>query len=144
MRAEELMIGDYVKLKDAKLGNINFVGPIVQIKSITGRHVLVPNAKGLLEDVTEEYLLPVPLTPEILEKNGFHPSPNYKWELFYRNGYEITVHFADGYPAMGVEPFVYLFIDFADKSLRLILEYVHELQHALRLLGIDKEIKMED
>jgi len=125
MKATDLMIDDWIKLKDAKLGNVNFVGPVVQIKSITGRHVLVPNSKGLLEDVVEEYLLPIPLTPEILEKNGF--SDDYcNDDLSYAQscGDVIGIHINGENGLMD----------------EMYFKFVHELQHALRLCGIEKEI----
>ena len=79
--------------------------------------------KGAPTDISE-----IPLTPEILEKNGFeHP---------FANIYALNV---EGRSI----PFVieYLFGCEGLWDIRLTkISYVHELQHALRLCGIDKEI----
>jgi len=93
----------------------------------------------------EECLLPIPLTPEILEKNGFEKYP-------YKNSY--------WYCGEMLELFVKIVCIFPieDRKLRSSLpapvprlsageddvyircDYVHELQHALEFCGIDKEI----
>lgn len=87
------------------------------------------------EDVNGEDISPIPLTPEILEKNGFWYQDNvgyvmeeYEYEIIY---------------------------DLWDHKLRILknreqilnLEYFdqmcfHELQHALRLCGISKNIEI--
>ena len=141
MEAKELMIGDWVKLEDARIGNTNFVGPVVQIKSITGRHVLIPNSKGLLEDVTEEHLLPIPFTYEILEKNGFKPLEEDSFvckELSDIDDYIIVVDL--------LVPYLSYIEKHKTPKSRYSgeIKYVHQLQHILRLCGIDKKIKLEE
>lgn len=140
MKAEELMIGDRVKLKDAQLGYIRFNGPTVKIESIVPPNVYVRNYKGLLEDVKDEYLLPIPLNPEILEKNGFekvydkYKLPNYriKWNS-YTDLYFTVFTGVDGYwNPIGLSVIT--------GGLPVNVDYVHQLQHALRLCGIRKEI----
>ena len=37
---------------------------------------------------------------------------------------------------------IFLSINFAEKELRMPILYVHELQHAMRLFGIEKEIEL--
>ena len=70
---------------------------------------------------------PIPLTPELLKKNGFiyNDSPFVQgWEQFGLtlflggNGFRIT----------------------CGQNVAMVIDSVHELQHALRLCGIDKEI----
>ena len=76
---------------------------------------------------------PILLTSEILEKNGwvkveadgvFYPK-QFKGELPY------IVYATDG------EDWRFRVRDFCD------IEYVHQLQHALKLCGIDKEIVLQ-
>ena len=152
MKAKELMIGDWIKLKDAKLGDVNFIGPVVQIKSITGKHVLVPNSKGLLEDVTEEYLLPIPITPDILEKNGYkqikggkvmglHVADIFNLEISDEYGCQLKIDLQD----FGSTEATHWYITIQGKfSFSGYIGYLHQLQHVLRLCGVDKEIKVEE
>ena len=80
---------------------------------------------------------PIPLTPEILEKNGW-----VKDGYFYR-------HKELGYMQLG-ELFEHASLVFTTKcgfsySIRTsprCMKYVHQLQHALRLCGIEKEIEL--
>ena len=70
---------------------------------------------------------PVPLTPEILEKNGFVVESRY----YHGNTLQYCV-LVDG-----------LWIDISGENFfEGKLEYVHQLQHALRLCGIDKTIEL--
>ena len=75
-------------------------------------------------------LKPIPLTPEILEKNGFtkelENGSHYRFALI--DGHiKISILYARGvFEWLGP-------LDF---------KYVHELQHALRLCGIKKEIAL--
>ena len=61
--------------------------------------------------------------------------------VFY-DGYEIMVDFEGGYPEMDIPPIISLSIKFAEKDLWMQCDTVHELQHAMRLFEIKKEIKL--
>lgn len=113
MKANELMIGDWVKLSKGNWSENRQVG-LIDIEMIAESVYLAE---------------PIPLTAEILEKNGFvyNAIPFVDgWEQFgltlYRggNGYRIDC---------GI-------------NVSLIIDYVHQLQNALRLCGIEKEIKL--
>ena len=78
-------------------------------------------------------LEPIPLTPEILEKNGFVKNGEYDewnigtWETPYLLGVSLER------PAITIKwNGSSIFIDRA--------KYVHQLQHAWRLAGVEKEI----
>jgi hypothetical protein len=72
-------------------------------------------------------LEPIPLTPEILEKNGFIK------ERLYCHGTPLQYCvLVDG-----------LWIDISGENyFEGKLEYVHQLQHTIRLCGIEKEITL--
>lgn len=91
------------------------------------------------EDCT--VLEPIPLTPEILEKSRFEKLGFNGWEfseqdndnhslftILWRNDYAV--------PHLRIRSFVQKYGEFSSFNIR----YVHELQHALRLCGIEKEI----
>ena len=75
-------------------------------------------------------ILPVHISPEILEKNGFVKS-----RIFEEWKYE------DGDVYMLWKPFPFLEVrNGGDSRILSPCEYVHELQHAIRLAGINKKI----
>lgn len=125
MKAEELMIGDWAYIKDYPI-----IARAMQVKK---EHFV----RSLVE------FEPIPLTPEILEKNGFYDRSggskcNY---VIHTNEYQISY-----YPKInrfsiykkGIDPFY-------DKDkfccgFKNIVKYVHELQHALKQCRIEMEI----
>jgi len=95
---------------------------------------------------------PIPLTSEILEQNGFGrvPQPGcsnpYHWKLEQRDEDGELLYRIEAYNT----PFRGMFIqinnpsDCASISFCKQIEHVHELQHALRLCGIDTEIIIKE
>lgn len=130
MEAKELMQFDWVCLEDDPTPRqVDFVR--------TGEVGLYWN-----KIVTPPYIEPIPITPEILEKNGFK---------------------GDGYAILILDEQTYLDYYYYEHRLRkhwcgvdewenhskvnditfkCNCYYVHELQHALRLCGIEKEIEL--
>lgn len=87
---------------------------------------------------------PIPLTEKMLKKNGFAED--------YDSEYDMSYTFEIPHPTGGAsvevtlkhneddaEWVAYLFGSKGEVN-ELTINYVHELQHALRLLGIEKEI----
>ena len=76
------------------------------------------------------WIEPIPLTPEILEKNGWEKRPT--GCVFYTDGkrYDNSLWYI-----FGSNTFVVNTAEFQ-------IKYVHELQHALRLCRIKKEIEL--
>lgn len=131
MKANELMIGDWVY--DTILQGFT------RVKVLTARGI-----KGDIHDNIwdEDTFAPIPLTPEILEKNGFEVLGKRRYFLvpgdpslaIERNG-NLGSHgntFTIGHFWDGEEDFRW-FIE---------IDYVHELQHCLKLVGIEKEIEL--
>lgn len=113
MKANELMIGDWVDIKATN----SF---IYKRRKIT--------ANDLIDSIHRECVY-IPLTAEILEKNGFVRSSVFVEWKYERNGI-----------CMIWKPFPWLQVSTDNADVNFECEYVHELQHALRLCGIDKEI----
>lgn len=144
MKANELMIGDWVKFP---IGN----DKVIDLPYIEGRGVCASFAASVTLFPVEVYKLePIPLTPEILEKNGWI-SDNYidrlhVYNLRHGKGYSTIAISDDGKLSIEVGA------EIAKKDKRgradlvtFIRDWcggfcVHELQHALRLCGIEKEI----
>lgn len=80
-----------------------------------------------------EDFAPIPITPEILKKNGEYDSDYEVWRIGKRavvspERRKYRVHIYDCHINRTV--------------VVVFAEYVHQLQHALRLAGIDKEIEL--
>lgn len=91
-------------------------------------------------------LNPVPLTAEILEKNGFERKEEDRgfsepYCVYVNDDFQYVVKV---YPKDGMDRYSRLIIGEYDDNeyMSLLINQVHELQHALRLCGIDKEIEL--
>jgi len=106
MKANEVMIGDWVISCSGKPFKIGIIDP---------------------DFLYWNEVQPIPLTPEILEKNGFvlesYSGGVMSGKWWTRNDFVIHESMND---SVGRNNFKY--------------EYVHQLQRALRLCGIEKEI----
>lgn len=129
MEAKDLMVGDWVYDTILK-GNTK-----VEILSLSG-------IRGDYHDNVwdEKTFEPVPLTAEILEKNGF---------VLINNFYRFSVQ--DVYDEVVVDVRIseegccrvdaeHCSDEIIEAEISAKIWNVHELQHALRLCGIDKEI----
>ena len=130
MKANELMIGDWVR------NDLNEVQQVVELRE--GRIMLAYNDMYDYDEID-----PIPITPEILEKNGFEKQGFDGWEYnIYgqANGdYLCSVLWRTDYgiPHLMIESHSSKHGSFRSFEIR----YVHELQHALRLCGIEKIIE---
>lgn len=122
MEAKELMIGDWVMN--------TFNRKPEQVCEIRDRMVMLDYSD--LYDYDE--IEPIPLTDAILKANGF--------EYHHKNFAALSY----------VHPFQLEMVEWPDDNgigLWMIgglfkIRYVHDLQHAMKLYDIDKEIKLED
>ena len=116
MKPTDLMIGDWVMIKDYPM-------------------------KAMPKQMSSEYytrslveIEPIPLTPEIFEKNGFKKLTDNPYRTYYElglNEYRNKILWYKGS----------ITIDYEGEDVYLCdCENVHELQHALKLCGINKEI----
>ena len=103
---------------------------------------IVERARVWLSDENEYtpivYVKPIELTMEILAKNGFYKESDYQCHL-YDDYYGLYLwEFNDGmWHVCGYSS------EFAGVHYQQVdVCYVHELQHALRLFGFDKEIEL--
>jgi hypothetical protein len=118
MKSNEIMIGDWVA----------FRGHPYQYTANDIAAMAECEAKNIPTDTTE-----IPLTKDILKKNGFVSTP-FDSKLVVANANDHYQVRWDGCMVMarrlgGGEIFVKC-------------KYVHEIQHVMRLCGIEKEIKL--
>jgi hypothetical protein len=151
MKANELMIGDWVHVEAHR----GFNAQNVRVETIPdndgdneyGHHyghigVWLESDDNDFRDVEAKHLQPIPLTPEILEKNGFKsPMPN-GMMLFSdkEKDISIVVMKTNNAPNCNGKYLVGIKQSYTDS--KVVMNYVHQLQHALRLCGIDKTIEL--
>jgi hypothetical protein len=123
LTSRDLMVGDWL---------MSFGAPhkVVGIRTdMLEPHIKTDMSDTWYEEGIENLLEPIPLTPEILKKNGFS---------------------CDGYAILRLEDnseLLYYFHEYkltrfykSEIIFRCQCVYAHELQHALKLCGIDKNI----
>lgn len=130
IKITDLCVGDWV-MYDLK-------PYIVQQIDGESEHVVISGSEGVREKHID-YIEPICIKPEMLEKNGFvKESRAYKWS---DEKYRVFVwlkkfsHFVD---------VVEMNKQFATRNSCIEVKklHIHQLQHALRLAGIDKEIEL--
>ena len=141
MKAQELMVGDWVYAIDingekhpCRANNLEYDytnkrGDFCVDFYGTGYEAEWPDVAFNVE--------PIPLTPEILEKNGFRQDPksrSRKSHQIITN--DVYISWWKGRLNIMYKPFV----GHSTNHINCDGKYVHELQHALKLAGIEKEI----
>lgn len=132
MKANELMLGNYIKIAIANTGYL-------RVTAIYPDAVVAEDSCGVDDCYPITIMSGIPLTPEILKKNGF--------DFLYSSvpggtPQEQRMRKVDTYEWQGLAVNYYHETnDFQMVNFRGVrLNYVHQFQHALRLCGIEKEI----
>lgn len=103
------------------------------ISSLSGGFVKVVmlNDSSTTYSISNNAIRPIPLTPEILEKNGWK-SINGKYALKIKNANYVVLEFT--------EDGIYTYIN--ENTMLFTIKYIHELQHLLYALHIDSNLKI--
>ena len=130
METNDLMIGDYFR----------FFGDLVRIIGISEDDVFVIREDVEQKDIVDaDKLEPIPITKEFLEKNGFEsiapPISQFRW-ISDDERTEVVLH------SSCLSVIKNLGYEDEEEFVLPLPAYVHELQHAMRLLGIEKEIEL--
>lgn len=127
MKANELMIGDWVEVIDSDHLKYVKVRNILDISIVTERCEYESEVINLIN------IKPILLTAEILEKNGWEKSSitDYKWSALYE-GNRLPDMWED------TNKHYLMVIGLIDVN----INYIHELQHALKQYKIDKQIEL--
>lgn len=130
IQCRDLMIGDWI---------FNQNGSPMQIVAVDedNAYACEGNEKGpwIFGDDEGYKPVPIPLTPEILEKNGFGFVKSSDRDTVW-NGQWIYEDLELGTCCLNREGNWPCFINMDDLNIKC--EYVHQLQHALRLCGFNK------
>lgn len=154
MKAEELMIGDWVQIVEP----CKYAGAIGRIKTLIDHKdnenayfkVFLRNNTICIgiEDICSEDIRPIPLTTEILENIGFYGG-EYKhycgdvWHLELEGFIEIGFTYSNGKGVLwGAKIKSNYPITIVDKFVIPNITCLHELQHAMKLCRIDKKFEL--
>jgi len=102
--------------------------------------------KAPVDSFNVEIIHPIPLTPEILKMNGFRedrPGITYRYRKFGETTIDVIDVFfhSNGKVTATINGMTN---DVYCNYVHCYCGHVHELQHAMRLCRIDKEIELED
>lgn len=128
----EYIPGDLVMVKESAL---QFAKDKIfkVISSLSGGFlkVVMLNDSSTTYSISNNAIRPIPLTPEILEKNGWK-SINGKYALKIKNANYVVLEFT--------EDGIYTYIN--ENTMLFTIKYIHELQHLLYALHIDSNLKI--
>ena len=139
LRAEDLMVGDYLTFTDVQNDSRCQKLKVVVIDGATNELLVSVDGDPTLDriDIDDE-LCGIPITPEILDKNGFESDNN----MFGLCDYELSKSYilenrGDRFC------FVKRFPGHCHSTFFIIeVRFIHELQHCLKLCGINKTIEL--
>lgn len=133
MKACELMIGDYVMYKGEPT-------MVYEIDDYYDRINTEPDGYNAITCIEISEVTPIPLTAEILKKNGFVEFMPHNWQIVIDN---IMIELREP------EHNIAIWLDWNKHDTGTYASYmlpgpncVHELQHVLRLCGINKWIEI--
>ena len=140
MNINDLMIGDWVKCVESTHTRT----ALAQIDAIEeGKTSILVRKANVNWFLSSEDIHPAPLTDEILEQNG--------WQHFGKDNIKPDFHGIEHWIAYKCEAYrmndnqvLNFRIQSEDYSTQYCgkIQYVHELQHALRIVGVAAEIKL--
>lgn len=93
--------------------------------------VVMLNDSNITYTISNNAIRPIPLTSEILEKNGWR-SINGKYALKIKNANYVVLEFT--------EDGIYTYIN--ENTMLFTIKYIHELQHLLFGLGLNSEMEV--
>lgn len=145
LKISDLSIGDWIAIEteDLTIEHADcakaFVKKVLRpicVQSILGEDKFV-YARGCCLDrevsyaTPKEYLHPIPITPEILKANGWERNEEDEYMEYYGDPTSGIAHTKGTYHYRLESP-----------EASVVCYFVHQLQHALRLAGVNKEIVM--
>ena len=137
MEAKDLMIGDWVRRKSKIKSRVTELRSAPRVYPVNTEH-------GEVNPRTE--LEPIPITGEVLEKNGFEKTSDSPVCSEYRL---CVVDYCEDYLFVKLRKRVdivqvYYYPDMSSTKIEYTKKEmsVHEIQHAMRMCGIEKEIAL--
>lgn len=129
LKISDLSVGDWVYVKWKS--DDKWQGQIVAISCTESLEVRLIGDIPFEARCTIEFVEPIPITPEILEANGWERNEEDEHMEYYDDPTSGIAHTKGTYRYRLETP-----------EASVVCYFVHQLQHALRLTGVDKEIVM--
>ena len=145
MDCKDLMIGDWVRFKE-NYPQKELQGKIAKVKGVRGRIDVRTQDGEYYESEHPDWLEPIPLTEEILVKNGFEYAYN---EVSKMQNKQLLIANIDGhYIEIRLDKKnIAIWYDYYENESDFYCDvflplpyYVQGFQHLLRLCGIEKEL----
>lgn len=141
MKANELMIGDLVTFKDCQNDEAPSIVKIWQINDEGGAFAFIDGDDALDEIIIDDEIVGIPITPEILENNGFDGAYKKTYQIYKSNGWDkLYISYWRGRLTIITSPDIRK--KHSTNRIHIDCSYVHQLQHCLALFEIEKEIKL--
>ena len=128
MEAKDLMIGDWV----------DYNGTYQRVEEITDIDNQVYLTEYEVVDCPDIY--PIPITKDILEKNGFELSPDCVYEYIYEDEDKKIICCPKGTACINAYGYISVYRGCLSVE-DMPIDFVHELQHALKLCESEIEIE---
>lgn len=127
MKVTDLMLNDLVLYRD-KVAKVIAITANGEVSLLVDGHIVA-------RFVYAEELSPIPITPEILAKNGLSKLVTYGTEKWVCDKFRLNEYDNKG---------VWRFCAYTNRNEDSVIyiRYVHDLQRALKLCGIEKEITL--
>lgn len=143
MRVTDLMVDDWVQWGES-YSNMNGDYDVYwEDKQLSLNDFAIMMEEDWDDIIVGEFVSPIPLTAEILRKNGFEETPTS--DLFIEKNlwdkYAIELFPSEGSWILRITDKTNKYIDGCNR-INLYINYIHELQHAFKLCGIDKQIEL--
>ena len=131
LKVSDLSVGDWVQDKNG------IYAKVLGMENWSNGYFLNIELHGVNVGVTPlASVLPIPITAEMLEKSGFERSKSPFAVYFHADKVWIS------YDKRSETWSVTININNVAPNLYAKILYIHQLQHALRLAGLDKEINL--
>lgn len=147
LKISDLSVGDWVKVKKCAYFPLDkpndFLSPWAKVTALQDENCIIwLNTQDGKFCASLKNIEPIPITAEILEKNGFEEDNNGHYALKIGGVVAVDIEYTGGIWELSILD-VYA-LQYAGKMQVTIafVSSIHSLQHALRLAGVDKEINL--
>ena len=125
LKISDLSVGDWVMCNEDKY----------RVMGITMFHELDLLKSSESFRTSIDNIEPIPITAEVLEKNGFEKSTS-QFIVYHTD--KVWISYDEPSETWSVT----VYINDVTSNLHANILHIHHLQHALRLAGVDKEINL--